>query len=166
MFRVFWSPELGSNMVEAEEEFWCMFNSSASTRGRIAGVTSAGIPSVSLAAAGEAAALVGAGLTRDLWDQPCTVQGHWLGVQRGGHSCDSGKGQDLKGSQRTTRICTPSCDTVETGRSKGSVFPGMAGVLFQWHLEHVQSSVWWWAQWGLNFQACSSPCPAGNLPFP
>lgn len=85
----------------------------------------------SSAAAGEAAAPVGAGLTRGLWGQPCAVQGHWPGVERGGHSCDSGRGQGLKGSQRTSGICTPSCDSVQRGRSKGSALPGMAGVLFQ-----------------------------------
>lgn len=45
----------------------------------------------SSSAAGEAAAPVGAGLTRGLWDQPCTVHDHWPGVGRGGHSCDSGR---------------------------------------------------------------------------
>lgn len=51
-----------------------MFNSSASTRGRIAGV----IPAESaLSELGEAAAPVGAGLTRGLWHQPalCRVTG-------------------------------------------------------------------------------------------
>lgn len=128
-----------------------MFNSSASPRGRIAGVTSAGIPSVSLAAAGEAAAPVGAGIARDLWDQPCTVQGlEWrgevpavtAGKDRASKAARGQPGFALLPVERlcsswhgrsslpvTLRACPEQCMVVSTVRPQ---FPGLGQSLSCW----------------------------------